>query len=179
MPIHTYRARLASIRTGVLPLRSRHGRGVAQPGRALSSGGRGRRFESSLPDQFRSPQHHFARVIRWIRAVLVCARGATGAPYTEHGFPADRPAPGRPRINHDSTRARIVAGQADDQHCDRRRIPGGHEKSPGFPGLTVPFGTLQLAHAGAVDNPFPHKYLLPATITLGRFYSTKLTLIKR
>ena len=26
------------------------GRGVAQPGRALSSGGRGRRFESSLPD---------------------------------------------------------------------------------------------------------------------------------
>src|SRR3954470_23562406 len=27
------------------------GRGVAQPGRALSSGGRGRRFESSLPDQ--------------------------------------------------------------------------------------------------------------------------------
>src|SRR3989344_6616710 len=28
------------------------GRGVAQPGRALSSGGRGRRFESSLPDQF-------------------------------------------------------------------------------------------------------------------------------
>ena len=30
----------------------RSGRGVAQPGRALSSGGRGRRFESSLPDQF-------------------------------------------------------------------------------------------------------------------------------
>ena len=28
------------------------GRGVAQPGRALSSGGRGRRFESSLPDHF-------------------------------------------------------------------------------------------------------------------------------
>ena len=27
-------------------------RGVAQPGRALSSGGRGRRFESSLPDHF-------------------------------------------------------------------------------------------------------------------------------
>ncbi len=26
-------------------------RGVAQPGRALSSGGRGRKFESSLPDQ--------------------------------------------------------------------------------------------------------------------------------
>ena len=31
------------------------GRGVAQPGRALSSGGRGRRFESSLPDQHLSP----------------------------------------------------------------------------------------------------------------------------
>ena len=30
---------------------ARIGRGVAQPGRALSSGGRGRRFESSLPDQ--------------------------------------------------------------------------------------------------------------------------------
>ena len=29
------------------------GRGVAQPGRALSSGGRGRRFKSSLPDQLR------------------------------------------------------------------------------------------------------------------------------
>ena len=28
------------------------GRGVAQPGRALSSGGRGRRFESSLPDHW-------------------------------------------------------------------------------------------------------------------------------
>ena len=28
------------------------GRGVAQPGRALSSGGRGRRFESSLPTNF-------------------------------------------------------------------------------------------------------------------------------
>jgi hypothetical protein len=27
------------------------GRGIAQPGRALSSGGRGRRFESSFPDQ--------------------------------------------------------------------------------------------------------------------------------
>lgn len=30
----------------------RHGRGVAQPGRALPSGGRGRRFKSCLPDQF-------------------------------------------------------------------------------------------------------------------------------
>lgn len=28
------------------------GRGIAQPGRALPSGGRGRRFESSFPDQF-------------------------------------------------------------------------------------------------------------------------------
>jgi hypothetical protein len=28
----------------------RIGRGIAQPGRALSSGGRGRRFESSFPD---------------------------------------------------------------------------------------------------------------------------------
>ena len=27
------------------------GRGIAQPGRALPSGGRGRRFESSFPDQ--------------------------------------------------------------------------------------------------------------------------------
>src|SRR3546814_12973404 len=34
------------------PVGSQIGRGVAQPGRALSSGGRGRRFESSLPDQF-------------------------------------------------------------------------------------------------------------------------------
>src|SRR5437764_1698005 len=33
------------------------GRGVAQPGRALSSGGRGRRFESSLPDQ--QPHAHW------------------------------------------------------------------------------------------------------------------------
>jgi drug/metabolite transporter (DMT)-like permease len=31
---------------------ARHGRSVAQPGRALSSGGRGRRFESSHSDQF-------------------------------------------------------------------------------------------------------------------------------
>ena len=29
-------------------------RGVAQPGRALPSGGRGRKFESSHPDQFRA-----------------------------------------------------------------------------------------------------------------------------
>src|SRR3546814_480594 len=34
------------------PVGAQIGRGVAQPGRALSSGGRGRRFESSLPDQF-------------------------------------------------------------------------------------------------------------------------------
>jgi hypothetical protein len=33
-------------------LRAGSGRGVAQPGRALSSGGRGRRFESSLPDHY-------------------------------------------------------------------------------------------------------------------------------
>ena len=40
---------LGSRRDPVAPAGS--GRGVAQPGRALSSGGRGRRFESSLPDQ--------------------------------------------------------------------------------------------------------------------------------
>ena len=34
---------------------ARIGRGVAQPGRALSSGGRGRRFESSLPDHHPIP----------------------------------------------------------------------------------------------------------------------------
>ena len=33
------------------PSSYRHFRGVAQPGRALSSGGRGRRFKSSHPDQ--------------------------------------------------------------------------------------------------------------------------------
>src|SRR3546814_10070404 len=39
-------------RPALAPVRRRRiGRGVAQPGRALSSGGRGRRFESSLPDQ--------------------------------------------------------------------------------------------------------------------------------
>jgi hypothetical protein len=31
--------------------RDTDGRGIAQPGRALPSGGRGRRFESSFPDQ--------------------------------------------------------------------------------------------------------------------------------
>ncbi len=36
------------------------GRGVAQPGRALSSGGRGRRFESSLPDHFFRGRAHKA-----------------------------------------------------------------------------------------------------------------------
>ena len=30
------------------------GRGIAQPGRALSSGGRGRRFESSFPDHYKN-----------------------------------------------------------------------------------------------------------------------------
>ena len=34
-----------------LPVRQTIGRGIAQPGRALPSGGRGRRFESSFPDQ--------------------------------------------------------------------------------------------------------------------------------
>ncbi len=43
-----YRTRLASVSAHALAI----GRGVAQPGRALSSGGRGRRFESSLPDHF-------------------------------------------------------------------------------------------------------------------------------
>ena len=37
------------------------GRGVAQPGRALSSGGRGRRFESSLPDQVTASASSFVR----------------------------------------------------------------------------------------------------------------------
>ncbi len=36
----------------VAPLHSKTCRGVAQPGRVLPSGGRGRRFESSLPDHF-------------------------------------------------------------------------------------------------------------------------------
>src|SRR5262245_24430522 len=37
-------------------------RGVAQPGRALGSGPRGRRFESSRPDQFSNPAHAIASV---------------------------------------------------------------------------------------------------------------------
>ena len=40
------------------------GRGVAQPGRALSSGGRGRRFESSLPDQVTASASSFVRTRR-------------------------------------------------------------------------------------------------------------------
>ena len=36
---------------GAVCIKSAAGRGVAQPGRALRSGRRGRRFESSLPDQ--------------------------------------------------------------------------------------------------------------------------------
>src|SRR6059058_2407140 len=43
------------------------GRGVAQPGRALSSGGRGRRFESSLPD------HDFAECPWALEAVDIRA----------------------------------------------------------------------------------------------------------
>src|SRR6185312_11017798 len=38
-----------------LPLYARLGRSVAQPGRALCSGRRGRRFESSHSDQLHSP----------------------------------------------------------------------------------------------------------------------------
>ncbi len=62
-------------------------RGVAQPGRALSSGGRGRRFESSLPDQ---PFKQNAQVIQsfgrsFLRPCTMRAIGATAQPLTPGG----------------------------------------------------------------------------------------------
>ncbi|MFM2410022.1 MAG: hypothetical protein RL481_850 [Pseudomonadota bacterium] len=45
-----YAASIGTACLAGLTARVRIGRGIAQPGRALSSGGRGRRFESSFPD---------------------------------------------------------------------------------------------------------------------------------
>ena len=52
-------------------------RGVAQPGRALSSGGRGRRFKSSHPDQVSKPK---SQPSGWLFSYL--AQYVTGAPET-------------------------------------------------------------------------------------------------
>ena len=46
---------------------NRASRGVAQPGRALSSGGRGRRFKSSHPDQLDQRLGRFARTLETAR----------------------------------------------------------------------------------------------------------------
>ena len=56
-------------------------RGVAQPGRALRSGRRGRRFESSLPDQL-----NFCRIVRQLHikirmATMLGILGAGGIGY--------------------------------------------------------------------------------------------------
>src|SRR5690625_293312 len=54
-------------------------RGVAQPGRALSSGGRGRWFESSYPD------HCFPFKANCIRLLKIQARSQNSSPGTQLG----------------------------------------------------------------------------------------------
>ena len=91
-------ARIGACRIGGRPLYPALGRSVAQPGRALASGARGRRFESSRSDQHRSSQ--------------------PGRPQHQ---PADRQHPNRPR--HDE-----VAELDDPVHRPQRvgQRHGGH-----------------------------------------------------
>src|SRR6185503_672272 len=97
------------------------GRGVAQPGRALSSGGRGRRFESSLPDQsFVAP-----RIFAIAFVVLPEREGR------QPGFAADGPQlVGRDqlvgRVQHSKVDFYLVAAARED-----RRAALGAEESTG------------------------------------------------
>ena len=104
-------------------------RGAAQPGSALASGARSRRFKSGRPDQQSLCERTRLRaVFRWATSAQKTSRGASGG--ARHGFALD----GRARRFHPVPRGHPFSGSRGIG-----KLPGG---SVGFRRSSLGFGPI-------------------------------------